>query len=270
MHKVMTSGSDALDNIMRHKAAEVDYQSSKLALAEVKARALDSMDSRGFVVELKNSVQRGQSAVIAEIKKASPSKGVIREEFDPASIAESYQRNGASCLSVLTDAEFFQGSIEAFAIARQACTIPMLRKDFMLSDYQVFEAKMIGADCILLIAACLEDGLMQDLAGLALELGMDVLIEVHNESELQRGLALKQPIIGINNRNLRNFDTSLDTTLDLLPLIDKEIMVITESGIHSQQDVAKMRSHGVTGFLVGEAFMRAPDPGKKLAELFAE
>lgn len=270
MHKVMTSGSDVLDKIMLHKAAEVDFQRTQLTLSEVKARALDTADSRGFVDKLKSSAEQGRSAVIAEVKKASPSKGIIREDFHPARIAESYQHHGASCLSVLTDEEFFQGSIEAFTTARQACTIPMLRKDFMLDEYQVFEAKMIGADCILLIAACLEDGLMQDLAGQSMELGMDVLIEVHNEPELQRGLKLNQPIIGINNRNLRNFDTSLSTTLDLLPLIDKDTMVITESGIHSRDDVAQMRAHGVSGFLVGEAFMRAPDPGEKLAELFAE
>jgi indole-3-glycerol phosphate synthase len=269
MHKVMKSGSDILDKIMAHKMAEVEHQRSKVPLVELKARADDSAGSRGFVENLEASLAQGRAAVIAEIKKASPSQGVIREDFYPSKIAESYQENGASCLSVLTDAEFFQGSIDYFQQARQACTIPMLRKDFMLDEYQVFEAKFIGADCILLIAAALEDGLMQDLAGQSLELGMDVLIEVHDGEELHRGLALKQPMIGINNRNLRTFETSLDTTIDLLPLINDDILVVTESGIHSADDVDKMRAHGVNSFLVGEAFMRAAEPGRKLAELFS-
>lgn len=217
---------------------------------------------------LQTSLGAGRSAVIAEVKKASPSKGIIRPDFKPAQIAESYQKHGASCLSVLTDEEFFKGSAAYFAQAREACTIPMLRKDFMLDDYQVFEARTMGADCILLIVAALEDGLMQDLAGRSQELGMDVLVEVHNQAELERGLALNMPMIGINNRNLRNFETSLYSTIELLSNIPKDTIVVTESGIHTDEDVALMRQHNVNSFLVGEAFMRADEPGEKLAELF--
>ena len=215
-----------------------------------------------------SALRRDHLAVIAEIKKASPSKGVIRADFRPEAIAVSYQEHGASCLSVLTDQEFFQGSSEIFAAVRTVSTLPMLRKDFMLADYQVFEARAMGADCILLIVAALEDSLMQDLAGQAKELGMDVLVEVHNAEELERGLKLNMPMIGINNRNLRNFETSLATTIELLPSIPDEVLVVTESGIHQQDDVESMREHGVNSFLVGEAFMRADDPGQKMAELF--
>lgn len=269
MHHVMTTGSDVLDRIMQHKAEEVSYAKSKLGMQELKAQAADSQDSRGFVNAIQQTIAAQRSAVIAEIKRASPSQGVIRQDFHPAVIAESYQHHGACCLSVLTDKEFFQGSINYFKQAREACTIPMLRKDFMLDAYQVFEAKVIGADCILLIAAALEDGLMQDLAGQAIELGMDVLVEVHDAQELQRSSQLKLPIIGINNRNLRTFETSLNTTLDLLDAIDDQVTVVTESGIHTAADVAQMRNHEVNCFLVGEAFMRAAEPGQKLAELFS-
>lgn len=262
------TGSDMLDKIMQHKAQEVAYAKSRLPLADMKARADDSEDCRGFVAALKTALDNGRSAVISEIKKASPSKGVIRADFHPAEIAEDYQRHGASCLSVLTDAEFFQGSALDFTAARRACTLPMLRKDFLLDQYQIFESRAMGADCILLIVAALQDTLLQDLSGQAFELGLDVLLEVHNAAELQRGLALKLPIIGINNRNLRSFDTSLSTTLDLLPLIPKNIIVVTESGIHDPADIALMRSHQVNSFLVGEAFMRAEQPGQRLAELF--
>lgn len=269
MHAVMATGSDVLDKIMAHKAEEVAFAKRQISLADVRAKADDSPECRGFVSALNTSLQAGRSAIIAEVKKASPSKGVIREDFRPTQIAESYQKHGASCLSVLTDQEFFQGSALYFAQAREACTIPMLRKDFMLDDYQVYEARAMGADCILLIVAALEDGLMQDLAGRALELQMDVLVEVHNREELERGLCLDMPMIGINNRNLRDFSTSLNTTLDLLSSIPDEIVVVTESGIHTQDDVALMRQHAVNSFLVGEAFMRADEPGERLTELFS-
>jgi indole-3-glycerol phosphate synthase len=268
MHQVMSTGSDVLDKIMAHKAEEVAHAKRQFSLADVTAKAGDVGDSRGFVSALSASLLAGQSAVIAEVKKASPSKGVIRQDFRPAEIAESYQKHGASCLSVLTDEEFFKGSAKYFAQAREACTLPMLRKDFMLDDYQVFESKAMESDCILLIVAALEDGLMQDLSGRAQELGMDVLVEVHDQHELERGLKLAMPMIGINNRNLRDFSTSLDSTIDVLSSIPEGVVVVTESGIHTEDDVGLMREHNVNSFLVGEAFMRAEDPGKRLAELF--
>lgn len=268
MHAVMSTGSDVLDKIMAHKAEEVSYAKSQIPLAELKAQSADIEPARGFVNNLQASLKANKSAVIAEVKKASPSKGLIRENFDPSQIAESYQKHGASCLSVLTDEEFFQGTAEYFTQARQASTLPMLRKDFMLDDYQIYQSKVMHADCILLIVAALEDGLMQDLAGRSLELGLDVLVEVHNAEELERGLQLKMPTIGINNRNLRNFETSLANTTDLLSSIPDDVIVVTESGIHKQQDVSLMREHGVNSFLVGEAFMRAEEPGERLAELF--
>jgi len=268
MHSVISTGSDALDKIMQHKAEEVAYAKSQLALAELKAQANDSEQSRGFVQSLQQTLNQGRSAVIAEVKKASPSKGVIRADFNPVEIAENYQKHGAACLSVLTDKAFFQGSTDYFIQARQACTIPMLRKDFMLDAYQVFEAKVMGADCILLIVAALEDGLMQDLTGQAQELGLDVLVEVHNQQEVERALPLNMPIIGINNRNLRTFETSLENTSHLLNCIPDDVTVISESGIHNADDVAFLREHGVNGFLVGEAFMRAENPGEKLEMLF--
>jgi len=268
MHAVMSTGSDVLDRIMAHKAEQVSFDKRQVSMADVKARANDQTEPRGFVSSLNLSLSQGRSAVIAEVKKASPSKGLIRADFDPARIAQQYQDGGASCLSVLTDAEFFQGSAEYFAQARAVSSLPMLRKDFMLDDYQVYEARAMQADCILLIVAALEDGLMQDLGGRATELGMDVLVEVHNAKELERGLKLEMPMIGINNRNLRNFETSLNTTIDLLSMIPDETVVVTESGIHTNDDIALMREHKVNSFLVGEAFMRADEPGKKLAELF--
>ena len=272
MHQVLRTNSDALNKIMEHKAEELAHRQSKLAIAELKAISADAEECRGFVKALQYSLNQERSAVIAEIKKASPSKGVIREDFDPIQIAQSYAAGGASCLSVLTDEEFFQGHDDYLRSARAACDLPILRKDFMRSDYQVYEAKAMQADCILLIVAALEDGLMQDLAGRAKELGLDVLIEVHNEAELERGLALGLDLdlgmIGINNRNLRDFTTSLRTTVDLLAHIPDDILVVTESGIHTEDDIALMRRHKVNAFLVGEAFMRAPEPGEKLNELF--
>jgi indole-3-glycerol phosphate synthase len=264
----MSTGSDVLDKIMAHKAQEVAHAKRQVSFADVIARADDTPDCRGFVAAMQTSLAEDRSAVIAEVKKASPSKGVIRADFKPTLIAESYQKYGASCLSVLTDAEFFQGSAEYFAQAREACTLPMLRKDFMLDDYQVYEANAMQADCILLIVAALEDGLMQDLAGRSLELGMDVLVEVHNAQELERGLRLDMPMIGINNRNLRDFSTSLNTTIDLLSSIPDDVVVVTESGIHAPEDIALMREHKVNSFLVGEAFMRADEPGQRMADLF--
>jgi len=268
MHAIITTGSDALDKIMAHKAQEVAHQKRQVSFADIKARADDTEPCRGFVASLKNSLTNNQSAVIAEIKKASPSKGVIRSDFDPARIAVSYEEHGASCLSVLTDSEFFQGSADYFKAARAVSALPMLRKDFMLDDYQIYEARVMGADCILLIVAALDDGLMMDLAGRARELDMDVLVEVHNESELHRGLALDMPMIGVNNRNLQTFETSLSNTIDLLASVPDTVFVVTESGIHTAGDVALMREHNVNSFLVGEAFMRADEPGEKLSQLF--
>lgn len=268
MHAVMKTSSDVLNKIMQHKAEEVAFAKRRLSLADVRAMADDQAPTRGFVQALQGRLDAGQSAVIAEVKKASPSKGIIRADFDPQQIAHSYAEHGAACLSVLTDEEFFQGCMDYLQQARAVCQLPVLRKDFMLDDYQVFEARANGADCILLIVAALEDGLMQDLAGQANELGMDVLVEVHDAQELERGLQLQQPMVGINNRDLRNFTTSLDTTIDLLGAIPADRIVVTESGIHSAADVALMREHGVNTFLVGEAFMRVAEPGEKLAELF--
>ena len=264
----LSTGSDVLDKIMSYKAEEVAYAKSQNAMANIKARADDAEDCRGFVRALKVANESSSSGVIAEIKKASPSQGVIRQDFKPLEIAESYQKYGASCLSVLTDSKFFQGSADYLKQAREASSLPILRKDFMLDDYQVYEARAMGADCILLIVAALQDGIMQDLCGQALELGLEVLVEVHNTEELERGLKLGLPMVGINNRNLRTFETSLSNTFDLLSLIPQEVLVVTESGIHTNDDVELMRENGVNNFLVGETLMRATNPGQKLAELF--
>ena len=268
MHQVMATGSNVLDKIMAHKAKEVAQRSMMTDVVELQDQISTQANCRGFSQALLESVRLGRSAVIAEVKKASPSKGLIRPDFDPAQIAKSYQAGGASCLSVLTDENYFQGSTAYFKAARKASTLPMLRKDFLLDTYQVYEARAMGADCILLIAAALNDDLMTELATLATDLGMDVLIEVHDLAELHRGLKLGMPIIGINNRNLKTFETSLNTTLDLLHEIPDEVLVVTESGIHTAEQVALMREHGVDSFLVGEAFMRAENPGEKLQSLF--
>lgn len=268
MHAVMKTSSDVLNKIMQHKIEEVAYVKSSLSHEDVRAMADDQVDTRGFVMALQTKLDENLNAVIAEVKKASPSKGIIRENFIPEKIAESYAEHGAACLSVLTDQEFFKGHMDYMVAARAACDLPVLRKDFMVDEYQVFEARANGADCILLIVAALEDGLMQDLAGRAIELGMDVLVEVHDGQELERGLKLDMPMIGINNRDLRDFTTSLDTTIALLKDIPAGKIVVTESGIHTAADVLLMRQHKVNTFLVGEAFMRMQEPGEKLKELF--
>jgi len=238
-------------------------------LGEMRARAEAAAAPRDFVGVLRAKLAAGQPAVIAEIKKASPSKGVIRPDFRPAEIAASYEAGGAACLSVLTDRDYFQGSAAYLEQARAACALPVLRKDFLIDPYQVYEARAMGADCILLIVAALDLAQMQALEALAFELGMAVLVESHDTTELATALQLKTPLQGINNRNLRSFEVSLDTTLALLPQIGGERVVVTESGILAPVDVARMRSHGVNAFLVGEAFMRAADPGAELARLFA-
>ena len=260
--------SDILNRILDTKKDEVAAARSRVSLSELKAQARDAGPSRDFVGAIESRIAAGQAAVIAEIKKASPSKGVIRADFDPAEIAASYARGGASCLSVLTDRDYFQGAPAYLQAARTACTLPVLRKDFIIDPYQVYEARAMGADCILLIVAALSLTRMQELEALAHELGMAVLVESHNADELAAAMQLATPLMGINNRNLRTFDVSLNTTLDLLPAIQDRI-AITESGILAPADVALMREHGVHAFLVGEAFMRAADPGAELARLFA-
>lgn len=259
-----------LQKIVDRKWQEVAQRRAAVSIAQLKEQAAIADAPRGFVTAMDVKLQAGQSAVIAEIKKASPSKGVIREDFYPAEIAKSYQAGGAACLSVLTDADFFQGSEAYLQAARAACQLPVIRKDFIVDPYQVYEARAIGADCILLIAACLDDSQMATLNALAIELGMDVLIEVHNAEELQRILPLGNRLVGINNRNLHTFETALSTTYDLLDQISAAHIVVTESGIHNRDDVEAMRQHQVNSFLVGEAFMRAADPGERLAELFAQ
>ncbi len=259
---------DILKKILQRKIEEIAERSQRISIAELSARAAQASAPRGFVPAIQAKLAAGHAAVIAEIKKASPSKGVIRADFDPAAIARSYEQAGAACLSVLTDADFFQGSERYLEQARAACGLPVIRKDFIIDPYQVYEARAIGADCILLIAAALDDAQLRDLTTLALRLKMDVLVEVHNREELKRMLPLKLPLVGINNRDLRSFDVSLNTTLDMLPVIPKDRIVVTESGILTPADVSLMREHRVNAFLVGEAFMRAAEPGEKLAELF--
>ena len=264
----MSDTPDILKKIVRRKQEEIAARRQQHSIEELKQQLDSAPAPRGFVNAMKAKLAAGLPAVIAEVKKASPSKGVMRENFVPAEIAKSYEKGGAACLSVLTDIDFFQGSDEYLKQAREACSLPVIRKDFIVDPYQVYEARVIGADCILLIAACLSDQQLQDLSSLAVELGMDVLVEVHDAEELVRTLPLNLPLVGINNRNLRTFETRLETTLELLKQIPEERIVVTESGIHTPQDVALMREHSVNSFLVGEAFMRAEEPGKKLSELF--
>jgi indole-3-glycerol phosphate synthase len=263
------SNSDILNRIVATKREEVAAARRARSLPLLRAEAEARRDQRDFAGALRAKIAIGQAAVIAEVKKASPSKGVLREHFVPPEIAASYERHGAAALSVLTDVAYFQGSSAYLEQARAACALPVLRKDFIVDAYQVFEARSMGADCILLIAACLDDAQMADLESTALALGMAVLVEVHDAAELERALKLKTPLVGINNRNLRTFEVTLDTTLQMLPRVPADRLPVTESGILSRADVARMRAVNVHAFLVGEAFMRADDPGAALAELFA-
>jgi indole-3-glycerol phosphate synthase len=265
----MADTPDILKKIVARKHEEIAERSAKVSVEDLRARLADADATRGFAAAIEAKIVAGQAGVIAEIKKASPSKGVLRADFRPAEIARSYAAHGAACLSVLTDVDFFQGGDAYLQEARAACVLPVIRKDFIVDPYQVYEARAIEADCILLIVACLEDAQMRELNDLAYELGMDVLIEVHDAAELDRALQVDNRLVGINNRNLRTFDVSLDTTLELLDKIPGDRLVVTESGIHTPADVKLMRDHNVHAFLVGEAFMRASDPGSKLAELFA-
>ncbi len=265
----MSNTPDILKKIIARKHEEIAERRAQVSLSAMQTKAEAGLPVRGFVNALRERMTAGQSAVIAEIKKASPSKGVFREDFDPAAIAASYEQGGAACLSVLTDKDYFQGSETYLMQARASCALPVIRKDFIIDPYQVYEARSIHADCILLIVAVLDDAQMQALADLATELGMDVLVEAHDADELDRALALGLPLVGINNRNLRTFETRLQTTLELLERIPEDSIVVTESGILEIEDVQRMREHGVNAFLVGEAFMREVDPGAKLAELFA-
>ncbi len=264
----MNRPPDILQKILARKREEIAERAARLPLAELRRHAAATPPARGFVNAIHARIAAGKPAVIAEIKKASPSKGLLRADFNPAEIAKSYERHGATCLSVLTDRDFFQGVDEHLQQARSACVLPVLRKDFTIDPYQVYEARALGADCILLIVAALDDARMRELAKLAHDMGLDVLVEVHDAGELERALALDTPLIGINNRDLRTFDVRLETTLDLLARIPGDRIVVTESGIHAPADVARMRQNGVNAFLVGETFMKATDPGVKLAQLF--
>jgi indole-3-glycerol phosphate synthase len=269
----MTDSADTptvLKKILARKHEEVAERRRKLAFSDLEARASAQPAARGFVEAVAEQVEGGRPAVIAEVKKASPSQGVIRANFDPVAIAKSYEKAGATCLSVLTDIDFFQGSDAYLQSARGACSLPVLRKDFTVDPYQVVEARALGADCILLIAAALSDEQLDELSDVALQWGLDVLVEVHNQDELERAIPLGNRLLGINNRNLHTFETSLQNTFDLLDDLPDEFIVVSESGIHTREDVAALRQHGVHAYLVGEAFMRAPDPGAELKRLFAQ
>jgi indole-3-glycerol phosphate synthase len=261
--------SDILNKILARKAEEIAQRQTQTSLNELQQRIQQASPVRGFVNALQSKISANQSAVIAEIKKASPSKGVIRPDFNPPEIAKSYQQGGAACLSVLTDVDFFQGSDAYLQQARAACSLPVIRKDFIIDTYQINEARALEADCILLIVAALDQPQLLDLYQCAQELSLDVLVEVHDEAEMERALQIDLPMVGINNRNLRTFETSLQTTINMLGMVPENCFVVTESGIHTRQDVALMRSHQVNAFLVGEAFMRAPDPGSELAAIFS-
>jgi indole-3-glycerol phosphate synthase len=260
--------NDMLATILETKKGEVASARQMRSESEVLREAKSRQDLRGFAKAIEEKIAQGKPAVIAEVKKASPSKGVIRENFNPVEIATSYAAHGAACLSVLTDVKFFQGSYDYLRQARAACTLPVLRKDFIIDSYQVAHARALGADCILLIVAALAPNQLRELESAAMELGMDVLVEVHDRDELETALSLKTPLLGVNNRNLRTFETSLETTLGMLEHIPADRRVITESGILTRDDVRLMREHNVHAFLVGEAFMRAPDPGVALRDLF--
>lgn len=259
--------ADVLQRILGTKRDEIRAAQAAVPAAEMERRARASPPARDFVGALRARIAAGRPAVIAESKRASPSKGLLRERYDAAAIARSYEQGGAACLSVLTDREYFQGAPEHLAAARAACALPVLRKDFMLDAYQVYEARALGADCILLIAAALELALMQELEGIAHDLGMAVLVEVHQDAELDRALRLRTPLVGINNRDLRTFETRLETTLQLQARVPAPRIVVSESGIATPADVQLLRRHGVHALLVGEAFMRAPDPGQALRDL---
>lgn len=264
----MSDTPDILRRILARKAEEVDERIGRVSLEALQRSAESASAPRGFIAAIEQRVSAGKPAVIAEIKKASPSRGILREHFDPAQIAASYARGGAVCLSVLTDIDFFRGADSYLQSARAACDLPVLRKDFMIDPYQVYEARALGADCILLIVAALSDAMLSELLQLAHNLGMDVLVEVHDATEMQRALALPARLIGVNNRDLRSFETSLDVTLGFVDGFPDDRVLVTESGIHTRKDVSLMRSKGVHAFLVGEAFMKAEEPGEKLAELF--
>jgi indole-3-glycerol phosphate synthase len=258
-----------LERILERKRAELAAAREMLPQTALEGRARAAPAARDFVGAIRKKIAAGRSAVIAEMKRASPSRGLLRKDYEPAVIAKSYQAAGAACLSVLTDHEFFQGTNEHLQAAHEACRLPVLRKDFILDPYQVFESRAVGADCILFIASCLSQREMADFESLAHGLGMAVLVEVHDGAELEAALRLKTPLLGINNRDLKTFDTRLETTLELLPRVPGDRIAITESGILTPSDVARMRSGGVKAFLVGEAFMRSPDPGEALRRLFA-
>ncbi len=260
--------SDILDKIVAVKHQEVAAAKKRKSLEVVRSDAESRVLTRDFVGALRAKIAAGKPAVIAEVKKASPSKGIIREDFIPADIAQSYAEHGAACLSVLTDKQFFQGEVDYLKQARASCQLPVLRKDFMVDAYQIYESRSMGADCILLIAACLDDAQMKDMEAIARDLDMAVLVEVHDAPEMERALKLKTPLIGINNRNLKTFEVSLDTTMVLKAQVPSDRLVVTESGIHTREDALRMGSMGVNVFLVGEAFMRAPEPGEALAAMF--
>ena len=264
----MAETPDILKRILARKVEEIDERNRTLDLRKLSRRVEEADPPRGFLASLYRKIDAGLPAVVAEVKKASPSRGILRENFNPAQIAVSYERGGATCLSVLTDVDFFKGADSYLQQARAACSLPVLRKDFIIDPYQVYETRMLGADCVLLIVAALGDVMLRELLLLATHLGMDALVEVHDREELERALLMPAPLIGINNRDLRTFETSLDVTLGLLEGIPDDRLVVTESGIHTSADVELMRSRGVNVFLVGETFMRAPEPGDKLAELF--
>lgn len=261
--------SDILNQILRDKAREIVERAELVSLPELSRQVEHLPPTRGFAAAIQEKLNSNKVAVIAEIKKASPSKGIIRKNFQPADIARAYAANGAACLSVLTDEKYFKGHAEYLKAARAACDIPVLRKDFMIDPYQIYEAREMGADAILLIAAALGDPMMSDLEQTAIALGLDVLVEVHNEQELERALRLKTPLLGINNRNLRTFETSLETTISMLSMVPDEKIVISESGIHDRNDIQRLRENKVNGFLIGEAFMREQDPGLALSTLIS-
>lgn len=264
----MNDTPDILKRILVRKLQEVDERNRNTSMQELEQRVGDADAPRGFVSSIEEKINSGRAAVIAEIKKASPSRGILRKDFKPAEIASSYERGGAACLSVLTDVDYFKGADEYLQQARAACSLPVIRKDFIIDPYQVYEARVLGADCILLIVAALGDAMLGELSQLAVQLGMDVLVEVHDHVELERALEVPGRLVGINNRNLRSFETRLDVTLGMLEKIPDDRIVVTESGIHTPADVALMRANGVNAFLVGEAFMKASNPGEKLVELF--